>query len=403
MAPGMAGETTRTSRCLEHLSYLAETIGPRGSATAPEAEAAEYARQTLEGLGLAVQVQEFPSATSAWRPYAVAVTLVLLALALYPLGGRVTAAVSAGLVVVVLVSTYLELNFQGNPLRWLLRKGRSHNVWAIVPPRGRVRRQAVLVGHLDSHRTPFVFRSAAHLKIFAVMSPLGFSAMGALLLLFLLGTITQWDLVYPISVGIGVLLGVVLLVLVQADFTPYTPGANDNASGAAMVLALAERLRGDPLEATRVWCLNTGSEEVGCYGADAFVRANRNELAGAYFITIDTVGGPGTGPCYITREGMTRRYHSDRGLVALAQRLAAARPELGAYGKAMSLGYTEGAIGIKHGLPSLTFVNLRPDGVLPFWHQPADRVEEIDADVLARTEAFVWELLRRLDAGEAQG
>ncbi|HEU4760581.1 MAG TPA: hypothetical protein VFT91_11460, partial [Dehalococcoidia bacterium] len=107
----MAGETTHTSRCLEHLRYLAETIGPRGSATAQEAEAAEYARRTLEELGLTAQVQEFPSATSAWRPYAMAVTLVLLALALYPLGGRVTAAVSAGLVVVVLVSAYLELNF----------------------------------------------------------------------------------------------------------------------------------------------------------------------------------------------------------------------------------------------------------------------------------------------------
>ena len=31
----MAGEKTYTSRCLEHVRYLAETIGPRGSATAP--------------------------------------------------------------------------------------------------------------------------------------------------------------------------------------------------------------------------------------------------------------------------------------------------------------------------------------------------------------------------------
>jgi len=82
----------------------------------------------------------------------------------------------------------------------------------------------------------------------------------------------------------------------------------------------------------------------------------------------------------------------------MADAIASERPELGAYAKVMSLGYTEGAIGIKHGLPSLTFVNLRPDGVLPFWHQPADRAEEIDPDVLAKTEEFVWELLRRIDA-----
>ncbi len=166
-----------------------------------------------------------------------------------------------------------------------------------------------------------------------------------------------------------------------------------------LALSLAQRLREAPLANTEVWTVHTGCEEVGCYGADAFVRRHREQLEGARFITVDTVGGPGSGPCYITREGMTKRYHSDAGLTALAERIAARRPELGAYPKVMSLGYTEGAIGIKHGLPSITFVNLRPDGVLPHWHRPDDTVEHIDADVLAHSEEFVWELLQGIDAG----
>ena len=84
--------------------------------------------------------------------------------------------------------------------------------------------------------------------------------------------------------------------------------------------------------------------------------------------------------------------------MALAEQIAADRPELGAYSKRTTLGFTEGAIGIKNGLPSLTFVNLRPDGVLPFWHRPDDVFENVDADVLARTQAFVWELLQRIDS-----
>ncbi len=36
----MAGEKTQTSRCLEHVRHLAETIGPRGSATVQESAAA---------------------------------------------------------------------------------------------------------------------------------------------------------------------------------------------------------------------------------------------------------------------------------------------------------------------------------------------------------------------------
>src|SRR3990170_8740287 len=170
----MAGEKTYTSRCLEHLRYLAETIGPRGSGTPQEAEAAEYARRTLAGLGLEAHVQPFRSATSAWRPFALAVALALLSVAFYPLGGRVTAALAAAVVLAALASAYLEITLAGNPLRWLLPKGRSQNVWAVLPPRGAVRQQVVLVGHLDSHRTPFVFKSASHLKLFALLSPLGF-------------------------------------------------------------------------------------------------------------------------------------------------------------------------------------------------------------------------------------
>ena len=64
----------------------------------------------------------------------------------------------------------------------------------------------------------------------------------------------------------------------------------------------------------------------------------------------------------------------------------------------MKLGYTEGVIGIKNGLRTLTFVNLTPAGELPLWHRPTDVFENVDPDILARTGAFLWELLQRLDS-----
>jgi len=45
----------------------------------------------------------------------------------------------------------------------------------------------------------------------------------------------------------------------------------------------------------------------------------------------------------------------------------------------------------------LTLVNLRPDGVLSHWHQPSDVYENVDPEVVARTEAFVWQLLQAID------
>ncbi len=44
------------------------------------------------------------------------------------------------------------------------------------------------------------------------------------------------------------------------------PGANDIASGTAAVLALAARLKAEPLAHTSVWLLNSGAEETGATG-----------------------------------------------------------------------------------------------------------------------------------------
>jgi hypothetical protein len=396
--PSRADDRELVAHALEHVRHLSVDIGPRGSTTTAEAAAAAYAWSVLDKLDLSPRIQRFTSGTSQWRPFALAITLALLAVAVYPLASRVTAILATVLAATTLVSAYLELNFATNPIRWLLPKRSSQNVWTVIPAAHTPDQRLVLIGHLDTHRTPFVFRTPLHLKVFRVLVAITFASMAALVLLYIAGSILQSDIIYLISLAPAVLLILGLIMTVQPDMTPYTPGANDNASGAAIVLALAERLKDEPLANTEVWVVNSGCEEVGCYGAAAFLRHPREELKGAYFITLDSLAGPGSGPCYITREGMTRPYRSDPALVALADQIAAERPELGAYSSVMPLGFTEGAIGIKNGMPSLTFVNLRPDGVLPHWHRPDDIFENVDADVLARTQAFVWELLQRIDS-----
>lgn len=396
--PTRADGRELAARALEHIRHLSVDIGPRGSTTTAEAAAAAYAWGVLDKLDLSPRMQRFSSGTSQWRPFALAIILTLLAVAVYPLAGRATAILATVLAATTLVSAYLELNFTANPIRWLLPKRPSQNVWAVIPPAGTPSQRLVLVGHLDTHRTPFVFRSPLHLKVFQILVTAAFVSMAALVVLYIIGSIVQNDIIYFISLAPAVLLIIDLIMTIQPDMTPYTAGANDNASGAAIVLALAEHLKDEPLANTEVWTVNSGCEEVGCYGAIAFLREHRDKLKGAYFIALDSLAGPGSGPCYITREGMTRPYRSDPALVALAAQIAADRPELGAYSNVMPLGFTEGAVGIKNGMPSLTFVNLRPDSVLPYWHRPDDVFDNVDADVLARTQAFVWELLQRIDS-----
>ena len=56
------------------------------------------------------------------------------------------------------------------------------------------------------------------------------------------------------------------------DSVPNSPGANDNASGTAVVLALARRLKDTPL-ANQAWFVAFDGEEDGLRGSKAFVNA----------------------------------------------------------------------------------------------------------------------------------
>jgi hypothetical protein len=81
-------------------------IGPRGSTTEGERQGAEYCRRTFERLGLKPQVEPFTSARSIFHPHLIGSLLMLAAFALYPLGGRTTAALAALISLVALVPSW---------------------------------------------------------------------------------------------------------------------------------------------------------------------------------------------------------------------------------------------------------------------------------------------------------
>lgn len=381
---------------MDHVRYLAETIGPRGSTTPEEARAAQYAADALRSLGLEPTVESFTSARSAWYPYVLFSALMLVGAVLFWIGGRAGAIAALIVGLFAIGCVLLELAFRPNPFRAILPKGRSQNVWTRIPPTSEVKNRVVLLGHLDTHRTPLVFSTDAWLRLFKALVPLGLACSVALTALFAAGIASQGVVLRAAALPLAWVLAVILALTVQADQTPFTAGANDNASAAGIVLHTAERLRAKPLAHTEVWAVLSGCEEVGCYGADAFARAHKAELGHAVWIALDGVGSRGR-PVYITRETFLLSAPSDADLVALAERVAASHPELGAEGDTFAGAYTEGAIGVMHGFRVLTLTSAPRGAVLTEWHRPTDTVANLDVDVLARSEAFLWALLRELD------
>ncbi len=382
---------------MDHVRYLAEQIGPRGSTTAQEATAARYAADVLHRAGLAPVTETFISARSAWLPYAVAFGLILTGQLLFWIAEPWGAVAALVLTVVVLSSLLLELVFRTNPLRWLLPQGESQNVWVRVSPQDEVREQVVLLAHLDTHRTPLAFSTDTWVQVFRTLVPLG------LVSVVILAGLLAADLIWPqplwqilALVPSLVVLGIWALTL-QADTSPYTEGANDNASGVGVVLELARRLAERPLDHTVVWLVLTGCEEVGCYGADAFAQAHADELGRPAWIAVDNVGGADADPTWVERETFLLTARSDPDLLTLAEQAANRRPELNARGATFRGAYTEGAIGDKHGFRVLSLLALREDGGLPDWHRPSDLLQNVDPDTVTGTENFLWELLRQID------
>lgn len=395
----MTGEID--SSAMQHARYLAEGIGPRGSTTPQEAQAAQYAYQTLEEVGLQTIKEHFSSPTSAWRPYALASALALAAEVIFLFGGQVGAVVASMAMLFVLGSVFFEMTFQDNVLRWLLPKGQGQNVSAKIPAARQPSQCVIISGHLDTHRTPRVFSSTRWLRLFRWLVPVCIVALALNTLVFIAGALSPWGGWRSLAFLLGILVWDMSVLTFEADYTPFSPGAVDNATGAGIVLSLATQLMNRPLDYTDVWALNSGCEEVGCYGAADWLQRHRQDLAAyskVYFLTLDGIGARGTQPCYIASHTFLTTARSDPDLLRLADAIAAQRPELGARKVSVWGAYTEGHIAAKAGLRILTLSTLDRDGLLPHWHQPSDVVANVDSAVVYDTETFVWELLHALDS-----
>ncbi len=197
-------------------------------------------------------------------------------------------------------------------------------------------------------------------------------------------------------------IGAVILAAtcIQADRTPYSAGANDNATAAGLLLALAQHFQNEPLQNTRVWLVCTGCEEVQHYGAIDFFRRHTSELKNPVAVVFEMLGC--AGPSWLTKEGIIIPFQSDRKLVQLAEQIAEAHPHLGAYPSQIKGGNTEMTDALRVGIPAITLNGMGPKGELPYWHRAEDTYDKMDPEVMARAYEFTWEYITAIDSMYSQ-
>jgi hypothetical protein len=385
---------------LKHIRALSVDIGPRPPTREGERLGAEYASEQFKKLGLAPVGETFKSARSIFLPHLIGSALMLAAFAMYPLGGRVTIVIAALLSILVLVSEIQELGFQDNFYRRILPKGESQNVHAVIEPHGGHNQDLVLVGHLDTQRTPFIFRSPKHVYVYDKLTTVFFITFIAQAVLYTLSIFLPWSWVWYATIPTA--LSAILLgaICIEADSTPFTDGANDNATAAGMVLTLAEHFTHHPLQNTRVFAVCTGCEEVQHYGMIDFYKRHRKDLTTPKAVVFEMLGC--AGPAWLEKEGIIVPFKADPGLLGMVKQLSLEHPEWEAYPAKISGGNTEMADAVRFKVPAITMIGLSKEGVAPYWHQKADTFDKMDPCIMERTWAMTTALIERIDRSSNQ-
>jgi Iap family predicted aminopeptidase len=176
------------------------------------------------------------------------------------------------------------------------------------------------------------------------------------------------------------------------------PGANDNASGVATALALAER-HGGRLEHLDLWVLFTGSGEGFALGMRDFLRRHKSGLdrARTVFLNVDMVGS-GT-VRFATREGFVVAIRSHPQLVELCEEIADDDQDQNAFGAkaVVSRVGSDGHAARSGGYPALSVSCLNALDYFPHYHQPTDTPDNVEPEALERAFGFCSELIGRLD------
>jgi Zn-dependent M28 family amino/carboxypeptidase len=177
---------------------------------------------------------------------------------------------------------------------------------------------------------------------------------------------------------------------------PIVPGANDNLSAVAVLVALAERLRVEPIDGLRVLLVSCGAEEVLQGGIHGFARRHFPQLdrERTWFLSLETVGSPklvmleGEGP--VVMEDYYDR--SFRDLVDHAATRAGAPVQRGLRAR----NSTDAVIPSRAGYPTATLASIDRHKALSNYHLMSDTPENLDyrtvAQALTVTEAVAREL-----------
>lgn len=378
------------SKAMEHVRYLVDIVGFRAPASEGERWASKYIAGVLEKLGIECQVETFESHRTFSYPFIIAWSFSVL-------GGWLSC--SHGFLGFLLVTLgaaafYQEAHLRGSVSRFLPKEP-SQNVVGRIRAKGEAHRRVLVCAHYDTSRTGLYFhpRFVGRFRTLFVLTAV--SAMGLPVFVLLGGLF--WSGLFGLLRGLAtVWLLLNILVLVHREvYGKNVYGANDNASGTGVMLAVAERLAKDPLQNTEVWVAATGCEEAGLVGMLDLLKRHGQELQDALIVNLDSLGAGNLS--YITGEGLIRVLTADPELLMFSAEVVRENPDLPFTPREHQGLATDATGALIRGYRAMSVIALEDEGVVPNWHWETDVVENLDEKNLKDAETFVDLLLKKID------
>jgi len=186
-----------------------------------------------------------------------------------------------------------------------------------------------------------------------------------------------------------------LAAMVDIGRRPAVPGANDNLSGVAALVAVARAVAERPVEGLRVLLVSAGAEEALQEGIRGFARRHFPALPvdTTYVVNLDTVGSGRL--VLLEGEGPVRMHDYDD---AFKDLVAACAAEAGIplLRGLRSRNSTDGIVPSRAGYPTATIVSVDRRKLIPHYHLDTDRPEHVDYGCVAAAAQLAEAVARAL-------
>lgn len=397
----MSGE----KKYLDDITRLATIQPNRGPATPGEKEAAEYVESRMKEMGLNPVYETFksiPHFPMAWVLHSA-----------FAIAACVLAVWHPWIAVPILV--FITVSFVGDSstrfylIRKLLPRGPSQAVLGTIKATAAPKKVVYVAAHLDAGQMGFSLepkgaeRTAILCNKYLGMQP----PLLALIFYDFLLNIFACVLVGAIGLnwGTGIFLGVTaaihlipIVIFIPHEFAGISPGANDNASGVAVMLELARRFKDNPLPNTELRFLGDGSEETYMHGMACYMNLHQHELDknNTYFLVPESCGVGR--PRIVVAEGVSwLEEHSPE----LCGACFVAAKELGYTDVTpvkLRTGGTDASPATVRGFKATVIISMNENDYVPNYHWTGDTPDKIEVETLDKVANIFEAAIKKIDA-----